>query len=86
MNCSENMKPKHKRRLNFSPILKYAALALLGFVMFKIGAKQARIDRGYSAVGGEGLFLFLPVLYYLISKTVRDWLDDLKNNHKKKGV
>lgn len=83
MNCSENTKPKHKRRLNLYPILKYAVLTLLGFIMFKIGAKKALIDRGYSAIGGEGLFLFLPVFYYLISKTVRDWLDDLKDNYKK---
>lgn len=79
MNCSENTKPKRKRPVvDVRPLLKYAALTLLGFIMFKIGAAQARIDRGYSAIGGEGLFLFLPVIYYLISKTVRDWLDDLK--------
>lgn len=81
MNCSENMKPKPKRPVvNVRPILKYAALTLLGFILFKIGAKKALIDRGYPAIGGEGLFLFLPVFYYLISKTVRDWLDDLRNN------
>lgn len=82
MNCSENTKrPKKvhlRRRIDFRPILKYAALALVGFLMFKLGAVQARIDRGYSAIGGEALFLLLPLFYYLISKTVRDWLDDLK--------
>ena len=51
--------------------------------LFKMAAAQARIDRGYSAIGGEAMFLLLPVLYYLISKTVRDWLDDLRNNNHK---
>ena len=84
MNCSENMKPKPKRPVvDVRPILKYAALTLLGFILFKMAAAQARIDRGYSAIGGEVMFLFLPVFYYLISKTVRDWLDDLRNNNHK---
>lgn len=81
MNCSENMKPKPRPKwpkIDIHPILKYLALTLLGFLLFKMAAKQARFDRGYAAIGGEAFFLFLPVFYYLISKTVRDWLDDLK--------
>lgn len=72
MNYSENTKPKPKRRVDVRPILKYLALTILGFILFKMAAVQARLDRGYSAIGGEVMFLFLPVFYYLISKTVRD--------------
>ena len=72
MNYSENTKPKPKRRGDVRPILKYLALTILGFILFKMAAVQARLDRGYSAIGGEVMFLFLPVFYYLISKTVRD--------------
>lgn len=81
MNCSENTKPKPRTKrpkVDIRPILKYLALTLLGFLLFTMAAKQARLDRGYAAIGGEVFFLFLPVFYYLISKTVRDWLDDLK--------
>lgn len=89
MNCSRNTKPRQKRKRELPvadvwPILKYAALTLLGFLLFKAAAIQARIDRGYSAVGGEAMFLLLPVIYYLISATVRDWLDDLRNKNKYK--
>ena len=83
MNCSENIKPKHRPKwpkIDISPILKYLALTLLGLLLFKMAAKQARFDRGYAAIGGEAFFLFLPVFYYLISKTVRYWLDDQKKN------
>ena len=39
MNCSENMKPKPKRPVvDVRPILKYAALTLLGFILFKMAA------------------------------------------------
>lgn len=89
MNCSRNTKPRQKRKrelpvVDVWPILKYAALTLLGFLLFKAAAIQARIDRDYSAVGGEAMFLLLPVIYYLISATVRDWLDDLRNKNKYK--
>lgn len=84
MNCSESMKPKHKRRVKLLPILKYSALTVLGVILFKIGAAQALVDRGYSAIGGEVFFLFLPVFYYLISKTVRDCLDDLRKKKSKR--
>ena len=67
MNCSENMKPKPRPKwpkIDIRPILKYLALTLLGFLLFKMAAKQARFDRGYAAIGGEAFFLFLPVFYY----------------------
>ena len=74
MNCSRNTKPRQKRKrelpvVDVWPILKYAALTLLGFLLFKAAAIQARIDRGYSAVGGEAMFLLLP----------RDLLSDFCN-------
>ena len=62
MNCSENMKPKPRPKwpkIDIRPILKYLALTLLGFLLFKMAAKQARFDRGYAAIGGEAFFLFL---------------------------
>lgn len=67
--------------IDLTKILKYLALFLVGVILFKLAAAQALIDRGYSAVGGEVFFLFLPVIYYLISKIVRDWLDDLKDKN-----
>lgn len=35
----------------------------------------------YSAVGGEAVALLLPVLWYLISQTVRDFTKDAKNGY-----
>lgn len=84
MNYSENMKPKpepERPKVDIWPILKYLGLSLLGFIFFCMAAKQARLERGYSAMGGEAVFLFLPLFYYLISKIVRDWLDDLRNKN-----
>ena len=80
MNCSENMKPKPKRPVvDVRPILKYAALTLAGIMLFRAGQARALTERGYAAVGGEGFALLLPAFYYLISRAVRDMIEDAQN-------
>ena len=62
-------------------VAKYAALTLAGIILFRAGAAYALTERGYSAVGGEAVALLLPVLWYLISQTVRDFTKDEKNGY-----
>lgn len=62
-------------------VAKYAALTLAGIILFRAGAAYALTERGYSAVGGEAVALLLPVLWYLISQTVRDFTKDTKNGY-----
>lgn len=63
-------------------IVKYAALTIAGIMLFREGAARALAYRGYFAVGGEVLALFLPVFYYCLSRTVRDLITDIKNGFK----
>ena len=42
----------------------------------KLGAAYAMRERGYYAVGGEALFLLLPVIYYCAAATIRDIIED----------
>lgn len=62
-------------------VAKYAALTLAGIILFRAGAAYALTERGYSAVGGEAVALLLPVLWYLISQTVRDFTKDAKKGY-----
>ena len=66
-------------------IIKYAILTLIGIVLFRAGAAAGLRARGYEAVGGEAFALLLPVLYYLISTTVKDWIDDIRAEARKGG-
>ena len=61
-------------------IIKYAILTLIGIVLFRAGAAAGLRERGYEAVA-----LLLPVLYYLISTTVKDWIDDIRAEARKGG-
>lgn len=66
-------------------VIKYAILTLIGIILFRAGAAAGLRDRGYEAVGGEAFALLLPVLYYLISTTLRDWVDDIRAEARKGG-
>ena len=56
-------------------IVKYAALTLIGFLLFQAGQAHALAERGYEALGGEAFALFLPVLYWVVGQVVQDTLD-----------
>lgn len=56
-------------------IVKYAALTLIGFLLFQAGQAHALAERGYEALGGEAFALFLPVIYWVVGRVVQDTLD-----------
>jgi len=53
-------------------IAKYALLTVAGAALFFMLSDYAYQERGYKAFGGEVFALFLPALYYMATKTVRD--------------
>lgn len=70
---------REKRRLRdyipLKAVVKYAVLTLIGFLLFRAGQAHALAERGYEALGGEVFALFLPVLYWMVARVVRDTLD-----------
>ena len=57
--------------------LFYAMLAGIGILAFKALNAYATLERGYIAVGGEAGLLLLPLLWWLISTTVKDSIRDV---------
>ena len=55
-------------------VAKYAALTLVGVLLFRAGQAHALAERGYEALGGEAFALFLPVFYWMMSRIIRDIL------------
>lgn len=54
---------------------RYVILTVAGVLLYKAGAACALRERGYFAIGGEAVFLLLPVLYCLAAAVVRDMKD-----------
>lgn len=59
---------------------KYAYLSLFGLVLYGIASEYVLHERGYFAVGGEALFLFLPLFYYLVSESIKEFIEEVKND------
>ena len=69
-------------RLNVWAVEWYAFLMVAGILLYKLGAAYALRERGYYAVGGEGLALLLPVFYDCAAATIRDIVRDVKDRGK----
>lgn len=68
---------KAKRSLA-SVLLELAAVLLVMALAFTWGVQTAQAERGYTAIGGEYLFLLIPFMYYPGKQTVLDWIADLR--------
>ena len=64
---------KAKRSLA-SVLLELAAVLLVTALAFTWGVAE----RGFTAIGGEYLFLLIPFMYYPGKRTVLDWIADLR--------
>lgn len=71
-----------RAKVSRATIALYATLTVAGILLFRAGAAVAYAERGYMAVGGEVFALFLPLFYFIISATVRDAIEDMKNGFK----
>ena len=60
--------------ISLAVVVKYAALTLVGVLLFRAGQAHALAERGYEALGGEVFALFLPVFYWMMSRIIRDIL------------
>lgn len=54
---------------------KFIFLEVVGIVLFECAATYATARRGYDAVGGEYLLLFLPVIYAAAASVARDFAE-----------
>lgn len=55
-------------------ILKYITLAILGATIFT-AINATRTSPGF---GGEAVFLALPVMWWAIERTFKDWAADIR--------
>ena len=63
-------------------VAKYILLTGGGVLLYIMAAKYALTERGYFAVGGEVFFLLLPVLYYVATTVIHDYIRDIKGRKK----
>ncbi len=63
---------KQRRSKATRTAIKYAVITLSGILLFITMNRAANAERIADSVGGEGLFLFLPVMWWLTERTIKD--------------
>lgn len=58
-------------------MIELAVVFMVTAAEFISGRKTALLERGYEAIGGEYLFLLLPILYYSGKQTILNFLEVL---------
>ena len=75
MNKKKHSKPS-------ATIIKYTLITVIGILLFNAANQAANADRITDSVGGEGLLLFLPIIWWLIERTIKDLISENQKSHK----
>ena len=59
---------KNKRRTRAETVLKYAIITMCGLILFTLANDSANAERISNSVGGEAVFVLLPVLWWVIEE------------------
>lgn len=68
-----------------SVALELAAVLLVTVLAFAWGMRVAQAERSCHTLGGEHIFLLIPIMYYICKWVVLDWIADLRKEWKKSG-
>ena len=63
---------KNKRRTRAETVLKYAIITMCGLIIFTLANDSANAERISSSVGGEAVFVLLPVLWWVVERSIKD--------------
>lgn len=76
---------KNKRRTRAETVLKYAIITMCGLIIFTLANDAANAERISNSVGGEAVFVLLPVLWWVIEKSIRDSVAEVKKSKRNRN-
>ncbi len=65
-------------RIVVKKAIKYAIITVCGAVLFITVNRAANAERSAASVGGEAFFLILPLMWWIVERTVKDLLAEYK--------
>lgn len=66
--------------------LTYILLAVIGAFLFSYASHTAEIERGYKALGGEALYILLPLWWFLAKETIKQTKEEVNQQIKYGGI
>lgn len=61
-------------------IIKYAIITICGVILFLVLNQAANKERVVASVGGEGVFIILPLIWWVVERTFKDLINELKRS------
>ena len=68
---------RHKKKSRLAAAVELSLILIVTANLFVMAADYALVERGYHAVGGEGLIPLVPIIYYLVKRVIRDFAADV---------
>jgi len=60
-------------------VIKYAIITVCGLILFAVLNRAANAERAVASIGGEAFFLILPLMWWIVERTVKDfWAEHKK--------
>ena len=66
-----------RKKTALGAVTKWTLIIGGTIALFILGKEAALRERGYRAIGGEALILFIPIIYYVAARTVKDWIETI---------
>lgn len=64
-------------------VIKYAIITICGMILFLVINQAANKERVVASIGGEGVFIILPLIWWVVERMFKDFIDDIKSNKTK---
>lgn len=65
-------------RIVAKKVIKYAIITVCGVILFITINRAANAERPAASVGGEAFFPILPLMWWIVERTVKDLLAEYK--------
>lgn len=59
-------------------IIKYTIITICGVILFFVLNQEANKERVIPSIGGEGVFVILPLIWWIIERVFKDFINDIK--------
>lgn len=72
------MSKKGRADIVVKKAIKYAILTVCGAILFFFVNRAANTERPAASIGGEAFFLILPLMWWIVERTVKDLIGEFK--------
>ena len=59
-------------------VIKYVIITICGVILFLVLNQTANKERVIASIGGEGVFIILPLIWLLIERIFKDFIKEIK--------